>query len=297
MTAASPTRIVLLVMLAALPGWSQPAIPPEQAVMQPESTQRSIPVPSVPLGSLTPTRPAEYLRAGEDLALDPNQQLLARATLALAVLLNAQADPATAASAAIALASLARNPDEHRGLWAMAVSLDPTRAAEWRWFGRHNVPADPLRSAAASALALLRHNHPDATAAMTDPVRDRVLDEALRTGHPANQVQAILSKWLRDAANDACRGRLTERSRSGDTVLTVSCSTPDCHHGTRVDAEWAVMVGLELSLTGSAPSSWSTQAALGLDAPLPVWSLDRLGSAFEVSANRPVYRSGRWTAP
>lgn len=266
---------------------------PEKASLQPGDPL----VLTVPLGSLVPSRPGEYLRAGEDLAADPNQHPLARDTLALAVLLNAEPDPSTAASAAIALASLARSPDEHRGLWALAVTLDPTRAAEWRWFGRHHVPADPLRLAAAAALALLRHNHPDATGAMTDAVRQRIVDEAIRAGHTASLVEAIISKWLRDAANDACRGRLTERSRSGDAILTVPCSTPACHHATRIDQEWAIMVGLELALTGSAPSSWSTQAALGLDAPLPVWSLDRLADTFGVSASRPMYRSGRWTAP
>ena len=58
-----------------------------------------------------------------------------------------------------------------------------------------------------------------------------------------------------------------------------------------------MMVGIEMSLLGATPDFWSTQAAVGLDLALSVWTLERLTDVYGVSRTRSVRRSGRWTEP
>lgn len=251
---------------------------------------------STPPGGLRPSEPAEYLRTGEDLIVDDQTLRLGRETLALAVLLNAGTDPSTAASAAIALAGVARSSDEHAGLWALAVQIDPSRREDWRWLGTAASPDAQLDRAAAAALGALRRNESGSGELITAPLRERIVATAAQLGHDPSRVSSILIRWASDARSDPCKGRLFVRERAGDGIRSAPCPDPSFHHGMRADEEWSVMIGIELSLLHAGPTAWPAQTALGLDTPVPVWDLARVAREYGVSADRAVYRSGGWVA-
>lgn len=257
--------------------------------------------PEQQLARLRPTTPDAYLLVGERLIEMPATVSVGRQTLAIAVLLTAESDPSLAASAAVALASVADSAEERRGLWSLAVELDPVRSADLRW-------ASPASGAHASGqdreagrtLAALRVNNRDASVVMANnsAVRSRIMEEGARLGHDRSLLAAVLAKWESDAQNDPCRGQLSIRVRDGASFLQQPCPDPSYHHGLRTDSpDWAMMVGIELSLLGATPDSWNAQAAVGLDSALPVWSVDRVAQFYGVSRTRPVRRAGRWTEP
>lgn len=249
------------------------------------------------LTRLTPDEPERYLTLGEDLLDDHATAALARQTLALCVLIAADDDPALAASAAIALASAEPGQDARDGLWALAVELDPARAEDRRWLGVAHA-ADDLGVRAALLLGGLRSGVPEAasTLASDAAVRSRVLAEGVRLGHDRTRIQAILEAWERNARNDPCRGQMFVRVRNGAAMRPGPCPSPDHHHGVRLDDAWRTMVGIELALLNASPASWAAQAAVHVDAAVPVWDLDRLARAYAVSADRPYRRHGEWTA-
>lgn len=253
------------------------------------------PPDTVGVSGLTPDRPEAYLRVGEDLIESSGTIDLGRETLALAAILAADEDPALAASAVIALAGVARSPEEHRGLCSLAIGLDPARSEEWRWVGRDTAPVDAGREEAAKALGQLRRNDPGVE--LTPVVRDRITEQARHLGLDPQRFAAVLRKWETDARNDPCRGRMFVPAKIGDALGAEPCPDTSFHHGSRIDEEWFLMVGVELALLEASPPGWGAQAALGLGAPVPVWSLDRLADDLGVSAQRPVYRGGQWTAP
>ena len=85
------------------------------------------------------------------------------------------------------------------------------------------------------------------------------------------------------------------RVREDGAFVDRPCPDPSRHHGVRIDERWAMMVGVELSLAGRTPDSWPAQARVGLDAPVPAWTLADLAEAFGVSKDRPVRAGGRWS--
>jgi hypothetical protein len=250
------------------------------------------------LGELRPSEPGAYLLLGERLIEQPDTAAVGRETLALAVLLASESDPSLAASAAVALASVVGSAGERRGLWSLAVELDPVRAEDMRWTADPGTRAGTLDRLAGRTLAALRINNREASAAMADDnaVRTRIIEEGARLGHDVRMLTAVLAKWESDAQNDPCRGQLTIRTRDGSTFLQQPCPDPSYHHGLRTDSpEWAMMVGIEMSLLGTTPDSWHAQAAVGLDSALPVWTVEQVAEAYGVSPTRPVRRAGRWT--
>jgi hypothetical protein len=252
------------------------------------------------LASLRPDNVGGYLLLGERLVEQPQSAAVGRETLALAVLLAADTNPSMAASAAVALASAAQSSDERRGLWSLAVELDPIRADDLAWASGLIAGAGDLDRDAGRMLGSLRVNDRDAAVALAASIalRERIIEEGVRLGHDQRTLRAVLAKWESDALNDPCRGQLTVRSRNGADVLSQPCPDPSYHHGLRTDSsDWAMMVGIEMSLLGATPDFWSTQAAVGLDLALSVWTLERLTDVYGVSRTRSVRRSGRWTEP
>ncbi len=258
----------------------------------PDSEQR--------LGRLRPSDPAEYFLLGERLIEHPDTLPVGRQTLAVCVLLAAESDPSLAAGAAVALASVASSAEERLGLWSLAVELDPVRGRDRRWAAGSGAGAAELDRLAGRTLGALRVNDRDATGVLRDnaAVRTRIVEEGVRLGHDISRLTAVLAKWESDAQNDPCRGQLSIRVREGSTFLQHPCPHPSYHHGLQTDSpDWAMMVGIEMSLLGATPDSWSAQAAVGLDSAVPVWTLDRVAGAYGVSRARPVRRSGRWAEP
>lgn len=250
------------------------------------------------LARLRPEDPAAYFRLGERLIERSDQAPRARETLALAALLASESDPTLAGGAVVALAAVARTPDERAGLWALAVDLDPVRSADRRWIAAGG-GAGASDRAAAAVLGLLRLGHRDGAKAWRADadLRNRILDEGVRLGHAANRVGAVLESWAMAAAADPCGGELTLRERRGSAVVRAPCPEPQHHRGLRLDDEdVAIVLGIEMSLLGATPDSWEAQAAVGLDRAPPAWTLRRLAEAYGVSAERPVWRSGRWSA-
>jgi hypothetical protein len=264
------------------------------------SPQASAPDAEQRLAALRPDDPGSYLLIGERLIERLETMRLGRETLAIAVPLAADSDPSLAASAAVALASVAESVDERRGLWSLAVELDPVRGVDLRWTaGAGARAAGPAREAGRT-LAALRVNDRAGAVAMAEnsALRSRIIEEGVRLGHNVDRLTAVLGKWESDALNDPCRGQLTIRVRDGAGFLQQPCPDPSYHHGLRTDSpDWAMMVGIEMSLLGTTPDSWNAQAAVGLDSALPVWTLERVAKAYGVSRTRPVRRSGRWAEP
>jgi len=269
-----------------------------------QPTQGRARTTAVTANDLRPEQPRTYLWVGETLARDPNSRLLARETLATGAMLAAKHSAETgdtqsselAASMIIALASLGDDADTHRGLWMLALSLDAGRAESFRWLGADALPDDAHAQEAARVLGLLRRNDPDAIRDITEAHRRRIIDEAKLLGLDATRIASVLRKWETDTRNDPCKGRLFVRKREGDATVVSPCPLPGFHHGSVFNDDWAMMAAIELSLAGHTPDSWSVRGAIGLDRPVPIWTLDRLGETFGVSADRPVYRSGRWVA-
>ncbi len=243
--------------------------------------------------SLSPDNPGAYQIVAEDL-IEAGDLSLAKETLATGVLVAADSDPQAAAGMAVLLASLADSIEDHAGLWSLALTLDPARAGDARWLSPRSAPdTAPLREAA-ETLTMLRNNDPDAVGRLTVAANDLIIEQGARIGFDKPRVQAVLTKWTTDARNDPCRGRLTVRTRRGDAIVIEPCPNDTFHHGTRTDAEWRMMVAIELSLANAAPASWATAIGIGLDPPVPAWSLETLADRYRVSRDRPVYRSGRW---
>lgn len=280
--------LCLVVLALTLAGSTQP------------SAQTPAPGPEQRLAELRPSDLGLYLLVGERLIERAETARLGRETLAIGVLLAADSDPSLAAGAAVALASVAESVDERRGLWSLAVELDPVRGEDHCWTAGDGARAAGPAREAARALAALRVNDRDGAVAMAEnsELRSRIIEEGVRLGHNVDRLTAVLVKWESDALNDPCRGQLTMRIRDGASFLQAPCPDPSYHHGLRTDSpDWAMMVGIEMSLLGTTPDSWNAQAAVGLDSALPVWTLERLASAYGVSRTRPVRRSGRWTEP
>jgi hypothetical protein len=249
------------------------------------------------LAALSPSDPRGYFRAGERLIEQPTTAVVGRETLALGVLLAAETDPELAASAAIALASAAGSRDEFARLWSLAVDLDPTRSGDRVWARAGDGRASDRD--VARTLGGLRLNSSEALSSLSDHPdrRDRIVETGERLGFDPSRVRAVLSKWERDAADDPCRGRMVLRTRTDAGFRDEPCPEPAFHHGVELNADWSMMVGIELALLGTAPDSWPGQAAVGLDAAVPSWTLASMARAYGVSADRPVRRAGRWTPP
>lgn len=245
------------------------------------------------LESLSPLNPVGYLIQGEALFEAEETRVLGEQVLAVGVLTSAERDPQLAASMAIALASISKDPLQHNGLWMMAIRLDPMRAAEYRWIASQSAPS-LTGSMTAQVLAQLRTNDPDGVRGINQEHRDRIVAEAKRLGLDHNRAATVLKKWERDAESDPCRGRLFVRKREGDRIVTDACPLPAFHHNDDLDADWTLMVAIELSLAQAQPESWEARIGLGIDQPVQVWSLARLAKTFDVSADRPVLRGGRW---
>lgn len=256
--------------------------------------------PEPMLQRLRPTEARSYFLAGEQLIEHPSTVQAGRETLAVCLLLSAERDPPLAASAAIALASVARTTQEQRGLWALAVELDPSRGEDRRWTAAAAGSADSTDLLAARVIGGLRVNSRDATAVLREQpqVRSRILEEGNRLGFETSRIVAVLTQWESNTLNDPCRGQMVVRVREGTGMRAVPCPNPDHHHGVRHDSpDWAMMVGIEMSLLRAMPSGWSAQAVMGLDAGVPVWTLARLAREYGVSASRPIRRAGRWQEP
>ncbi len=257
------------------------------------------------VSSLDPDRPRSYLLVGEWLARSDDTRALARETLATGALIAidaARAGPSgdaarVAGSLIVALASLEPDPDANRGLWMLALSVDPDRAESFRWLGGRTWSQDSDRTASARALGLLRRGDPDALGELTDAHRARILSEARSLGLDADRIDAIIRAWRHNTEHDPCQGRLFVRTREGDRIVATPCPRPEFHHGGTYSDDWAAMVAIELSLAGHTPSSWPIRGAIGLDRPVPMWTPDRLTQVYGVSASRPVYRAGRWAEP
>ena len=243
--------------------------------------------------SIEPDSPAGYQAAAEDLLADGHDRL-AREVLATGLLVAAETDPRAAAGMAILLASTAESADDHAGLWSLAVTLDPARADDQRWLAPRSAPTTGRLVDAAETLTLLRQNDPDSPDRLTATTTDLIIERGASLGFEAGRVRAVLSKWETDARNDPCQGRSTRRTRLGDTFVNEACPDESYHHGTRIDSDWRMMVAIELSLSGATPSSWATALTIGLDPPVPAWSLATVGQRYSVSPDRPVYRAGRW---
>ncbi|MEM9373947.1 MAG: hypothetical protein AAGA55_09915, partial [Planctomycetota bacterium] len=128
--------------------------------------------------SLDPDQPSTYLAVGEHLARLPESLELGRQVLATGALIALE--PAAprggvletggdhrriAASLVIALAGIAETADARRGLWMLALSIDPGRSESFRWLGRSGVLQEAQSDEAARVLAQLRRNDPDGPAA------------------------------------------------------------------------------------------------------------------------------------
>lgn len=252
------------------------------------------------LGRLSPSSPAEYFLLGERLIEHADTLSVGRQTLAIGALLAADSDRSLAAGAAVALASVASTADERRGLWSLAVELDPVRGEDRRWTAGSGGGTAELDRLAGRTLGALRINDREATNVLRDnpAVRTRIVEEGARLGHNLSLLAGVLSKWESDVQNDPCRGQLSMRVREGAVFLQHPCPHPSYHHGLQTDSsDWAMMVGIEMSLLGATPDSWSAQAAVRLDSAVPVWTLDRIAEVYGVSRTRPVRRNGRWTEP
>jgi|GEM_PF-4045598 len=243
--------------------------------------------------------PAGYFEAAERLAGHDETRRLGEETFAMVVLLAAENDPVLAAGACVALASLSSDAAARTGLWSLAVELDPARANDRRWLVSEAEGLASVDARASRVLGMLRDNNPEAVGQLNDDpaIRTRIVAEAVRLGHEPSRVSAVLAKWERDTNDDPCGGRLTVRVRQGGSIVVSPCPSPSFHHGARIDADWAMMIGVEMSLLGATPDSWPAQAAVGLDAAVPVWTVEGVGRAYGVSADRPLRRSGRWAAP
>jgi hypothetical protein len=279
-------------LLTGTLGFAQPTTPNPPARAGAPTDSRT----EAALAGLNPSRPDDYLRVGERLIEDDATRAVGRETLALALLLTVDDRPSLAASAVVALAWVAPTEDERIGLWSLAIGLDPSRSDDRIW-----LPAGPTGASAADRLAArvlggLRSNDPEALSLLgTRPdLRDRVVAEGERLRHDPVRVRAVLASWERNTADDPCRGRMTVRTREDGGFVQVPCPSPQFHHGVVIDEDWRMMVGIELSLLGSTPASWPAQAAVGLDAGVGVWTVDRVAVAYGVSPDRPVRRNGRW---
>lgn len=259
---------------------------------------RTVPDESLLTGFTTPD-PQGYFLAAEQLAEHEATTPLARETFALVAVLAAELDPSLAAGACVALAALSPDAAARDGLWSLAVELDPARADDRRWLVADAAGLAGVDSRAAQTLGMLRHNDPQGGAMLDEQpaLLSRLVAEAERLGHDRSRFLAVLGKWKRDAGDDPCGGRMTVRERRAGSVITIPCPNPSFHHGVRTDQDWSMMVGVEMALLSATPESWPGQAAVGLDAAVPVWTLDRVVRAYGVSADRPLRRAGRWTGP
>ena len=256
-----------------------------------------------PESALQRLRPADvrsYFLAGEALIEHAGTTQLGRETLAICVLLGAEREPQTAASAAIALASVARSTEEQRGLWALAIDLDPSRGEDRRWTKPMSTSSTPIDAAAARVIGGLRVNNRDSAGVLRDQpeIRTRIIEEGNRLGFETSRVVAVLTQWESNTLNDPCRGQMVVRVREGAGMRAVPCPSPSHHHGVQHGSpEWAMMLGIEMSLLGAMPPGWSAQSVMGLDGGVPVWTLARVAREYGVSASRPVRRGGRWQEP
>lgn len=281
--------VLALIPLAALHRAEQPA-PPTPAWIE---TLRPR------LEAMTPQRPEEYFRLGEEVmdgAATPAQSELARTLLALAFELDA-GKSWISPSSCVALASLTRDPAHRRWLWAVAISLDPRYAPR----SSQAEGLDPAAAyQAACVLGLVRSGEGVlARQLLREPqVRDLLtrLSPLLARGGVEGGFAGLetqASRWpCRECQNARVVRRAHESAEYRICPLCRGLPGPELTPAQRLD-----QLRLEAWLLRGVPSSWAAQVTMDEGKPLEDLNPRRLPRLLGVDPARTIWRNGAWVAP
>lgn len=289
--------ILLCVWLGADPAHSQTPREPSTAAVTEVFAAR--------LAELRPSDPAAYLALAEDLLplpTTPASRDLVVQLLVLAYELDRTdgGQNQTAASAAIALASLPTARHSRDWLFATAKRLDPRHSTP-RWLALEEAETEQsngyqiavgmgfVRSGWGS-LAKQVFDRPDVAASLE--AFDRTLKMMGITGG-ADGLRREAERWpCRECSNE----RIVRRS-NGSTAEYRIC--PNCGGlpGPRLTpGEFVAHLRSESLLLSGHPRSWAAQIASDGGAALLDPDPASLAEMFRVDASRSLFRDGRWVA-
>lgn len=311
----NPTLIASVAVAAGLAvSGVQPPTPP-QTPIQPVATQPITPIPApgpldrfaLSLQRLSPNDADAFFRLGEevaDAADSPERERLARELFAMAFWIDtregsgpAAGDGSIAASACLALASLARLDGDRRWLAALASSLDPRHRPPGWVIGQEQAATAATAYRAATALGFARAGDGrQALYALDNPaVRtlltkyDRLITDNAARGTLA-AVEQEASRWpCRECSNQ----RIVKRQgRPGEFGLCPAC---DGRPGMKLaPSEWLAQIRLESLLLAGIHRSWGAQVAADLGQPLRDLDLRDLPGVLGVDVTRRTWRDGAW---
>lgn len=260
--------------------------------------------PRVPMDSLSPDEPLDYLVQGERLialAVSPEQLRVGQQTLVLGVALNVKAgDTQGASSCCIALAStLGDSPDDARAIWDLALMLDPSRLTAWA-ANRTDDASQGARASAAECVRLARNADTNAASALfSQPrVREAIRASATMLGYDSASILAEIEQMLKAPGRDPCRGQVFEAVVNDGVSTRVICDHHEYPISTARSGKMLTqLLAIEADCLGAMTriDDWGGTSALGLDLPMREPSVAWLLNRFGVDPQRAIWRNGHWS--
>lgn len=256
------------------------------------------------LSALTPAEPHLYLELGEDILDRPDSP--ARVELAKQLFVRAveygrssAANRQTAASAALALASMSKREGDRRWLRAVAAILEPGSAPQ---NGLEKKSPDTAQAAAASASSLLGM----LWAGEGNEARDLLQRKDVRLvlqRHEA-ELSASGSLALADLDNESRKWPCTQCGNTGMILPAKGQHTPAkicpvCagSPGTKLKPQdFAAQLRLRRRLLSDAPEAWGSLIAAEGAPPARDPDASNVAPALGVNPLLSVWRDGRWVS-
>lgn len=256
------------------------------------------------LSALTPAEPRLYLELGEEILDRPDSP--ARVELARQLFVRAveygrtsAVNRQTAASAALALASMSKREGDRRWLRAVAAILEPGSAPQ---NGLEKKPADTSQAAAASASMLLGM----LWAGEGNEARDLLQRKDVRLvlqRHEA-ELSADGSLSLADLDNESRKWPCTHCANTGMILPAKGQHTPakicpvcSGSPGMKLEPQdFAAQLRLRRRLLSDAPESWGSLIAADGAPPARDPDAANVAPAFGVNPMLSSWKDGRWVS-
>ena len=317
------TLFVLLVLPVAATLAARPAAKPADSASN-STAAKGVPIAQLPrplldrLAVLAPFDPQAYFELGEEIADLPGDRAhdeACRLFLLCADIAATRADAALTRSAYLALASLARSPEEKRWILAVRDAESPQPARQSTQAASAAAPAKARAAAAARAggedasyelaLALGRYRAGDFR--RTKESLRRVHDALARlvaAGMEIDRAQSILKQVTAESDGvgscPRCHNeRIVRNIIDGKPVIEpcpVCYGNPGPSPPLQADA-FLEQLRAEALLLDVAPKSWADESLLDAGRPLKDVSFEALCAEFKVDPRKTVWRDGVWAVP
>lgn len=289
----------------ALAQVEEPAISPPSAVA-PRTT--AVPLDSselARLASLDPNQPAAYLELAEELLDTPDSPERVETTrqLLIRALEYARSRPEhrrTAASAAIALASMSKREGDRLWLRSVAAILEPA-SDDFALARREKVQESQAASARAAAfLNQLRAGAGiEARESLNAKGVRQILEQRERelSAHGTISVQHLENEAKKWPCTD-CNSTGIIVPPKGQRAPAKLCSVCAGQPGMRLSpADFAAQLRLQRRLLGSVAEPWGSLIATEGAPPARDPDPANVASAFAVDVRLSIWRDGQWVAP